>query len=140
MQNGPIRDSVTGNVKVHAAATFDLIAQANARVEWVALLPLGQSLSVEQNQTLIQLVQDDLDLRMDRLMLDREQFNERKELGSPTEILLSIKEKELLSMRELAKIEKVSSHSFDLIDNEVEALENSGEVGKAGKYSFPRKL
>ena len=47
-------------------------------------------------------MQDDLDLRMDRLMLDEEQFNERKELGSPTEILLSIKEKELLSMRELA--------------------------------------
>tara|TARA_B100002019_G_scaffold58946_1_gene50578 strand:- start:1713 stop:2750 length:1038 start_codon:yes stop_codon:yes gene_type:complete len=133
---GPIRDSVTGNVKVHAAATFDLIAQANARVEWVALLPLGQSLVVEQNQTLIQLVQDDLDLRMDRLMLDREQFNERKELGSPTEILLSVKEKELLSMRELANIEKVSSHTFDLIDNEVERLRTQVKLEKLANTHF----
>lgn len=133
---GPIRDSVTGNVKVHAAATFDLIAQANARVEWVALLPLGQALVVEQNQTLIQLVQDDLDLRMDRLMLDREQFNERKELGSPTEILLSVKEKELLSMRELANIEKVSSHTFDLIDNEVERLRTQVKLEKLANTHF----
>ena len=133
---GAIRDSVTGNVKVHAAATFDLIAQANARVKWVALLPLGQSLWVEENQTLVELVQDDLDLRMDRLILDKEQFNERTEVGSPTEILLSIKEKELHSMSELAKIEQVASHSFDIIDNEVERLRTQVKLEKLGNTHF----
>ena len=38
-KTGTIRDSVTGNVRVHAAATYELRAQSNAKVDWVALLP-----------------------------------------------------------------------------------------------------
>ena len=64
-------------------------------MDWVALLPLGQTLPVEHNQTLIRLVQDDLDRRMDRLLLDKKQFIQRKEVGSPSAILLGIKEREL---------------------------------------------
>ena len=56
VESSSIRDSVTGNVKVHASASFDLKAEASARVDWVALLPLGETLPVEQGQTLIQLV------------------------------------------------------------------------------------
>ena len=86
VESASIRDSVTGNVKVHASATFDLKSEASARVDWVALLPLGETLPVEQNQTLVQLAKDDLDRQMDRLLLDKEQHDERKKEGSPTEI------------------------------------------------------
>ena len=127
---GPIRDSVTGNVKVHAAASFDLISQANARVDWVALLPLGQTLAVEQNQTLIKFVQDDLDRQMDRLLLNKKQFEERKKLVSQAQILLDIKEKELLSTSELAKIESVPNHSLELVKNEVERLRTQVNLEK----------
>ena len=96
-KTGTIRDSVTGNVRVHATATYELRAQSNAKVDWVALLPLGGTLSVDENQTLIQLELDDLDRRMDRLTLDKTQFTERKKAGSPLGILLEIQEKELLS-------------------------------------------
>jgi hypothetical protein len=133
---GPIRDSVTGNVKVHASATYDLVAQANARVDWVALLPLGQTLPVEHNQTLIRLVQDDLDRRMDRLLLDKKQFIQRKEVGSPSAILLGIKERELSSISELAKSEKVSGYSFELVENEVQRLRNQVQLEKLGNIHF----
>ena len=133
---GPIRDSVTGNVKVHAATSFDLISQANARVDWVALLPLGQTLAVEQNQTLIKFVQDDLDRQMDRLLLNKKQFEERKKLGSQAQILLDIKEKELLSTSELAKIESVPNHSLELIKNEVERLRTQVNLEKLGNLHF----
>lgn len=133
---GPIRDSVTGNVHVHASATFELRAQANARVDWVALLPLGGTLAVEQNQTLIQLVQDDLDRQMDRLLLNEAQFNDRKEIGSLTEILLRIKEKELSSIRELAKSETIASRDLDLIENEVDRLKTQVKLEKLGNEHF----
>ena len=133
---GPIRDSVTGNVKVHAAASFDLISQANARVDWVALLPLGQTLAVEQNQTLIKFVQDDLDRQMNGLLLNKKQFEERKKLGSQAQILLDIKERELLSTSELAKIESVPNHSLELIKNEVKRLRTQVNLEKLGNIHF----
>lgn len=121
-KTGTIRDSVTGNVRVHAAATYELRAQSNAKVDWVALLPLGGTLSVDENQTLIQLELDDLDRRMDRLILDKTQFTERKKAGSPLGILLEIQEKELLSINELAKEEKVSIHNLEKKQNEVQRM------------------
>ena len=135
-EHGSIRDSVTGNVKVHASATFELKAQASSQVDWVALLPLGGTLAVEQNQTLIQLVKDDLDRQMDRLLLDKKQFLERKETGSPTELLLQIKEKELFSTSELAKIETVPPYDLELIENEVQRLKTQVELEKLGNDHF----
>lgn len=133
---GSIRDSVTGNVRVHASATYDLISQANARVDWVALLPLGQTLFVEKNQTLIKFLQDDLDRQMDRLLLDKKQFEERKEIGSQAKILLEVKEKELYSTRELAKNENVAVHSLELVENEVERLRTQVNLEKLGNLHF----
>ena len=83
VESASIRDSVTGNVKVHASATFDLKSEASTIVNWVALLPLGQTLPVEQNQTLVQLVTDDLDRQMDRLLLDKEHHDERRKKVLP---------------------------------------------------------
>ncbi len=133
---GSIRDSVSGNVKVHATATYDLISEANARVEWVALLPLGQTLPVEKNQTLVRLVQDDLDRQMDRLILDKKQFLQRKEVGTPSAILLEVKEKELSSMSELAKSDNVPAYSFELVENEVKRLRTQVRLEKLGNVHF----
>ncbi len=131
-----IRDSVTGNVKAHASATFDLKSEASAMVDWVALLPLGQTLPVEQDQTLVQLVTDDLDLQMDRLLLDKEQHDERQKEGSPTEILLKIKEKELTSIKELLKHEKVSTYELEVLQNEVDRLDTQVRLEKLSHQHF----
>jgi RND family efflux transporter MFP subunit len=136
VESASIRDSVTGNVKVHASATFDLKSEASAMVDWVALLPLGQTLPVEQNQTLVQLVTDDLDRQMDRLLLDKEQHDERKKEGSPTEILLKIKEKELTSIKELLKHEKVSTHELEVLQNEVDRLDTQVRLEKLSHQHF----
>ena len=136
VESASIRDSVTGNVKVHASATFDLKSEASARVDWVALLPLGQTLPVEQNQTLVQLVKDDLDRQMDRLLLDKEQHDERKKEGSPTEILLKIKEKELSSIKELLKHEKVSTYELEVLQNEVDRLDTQVRLEKLSHQHF----
>ncbi len=136
VESASIRDSVTGNVKVHASATFDLKSEASAMVDWVALLPLGQTLPVEQNQTLVQLITDDLDRQMDRLLLDKEQHDERKKEGSPTEILLKIKEKELTSIKELLKHEKVSTHELEVLQNEVDRLDTQVRLEKLSHQHF----
>ena len=136
VESASIRDSVTGNVKVHASATFDLKSEASAMVDWVALLPLGQTLPVEQNQTLVQLVTDDLDRQMDRLLLDKEQHDERKKEGSPTEILLKIKEKELTSIEELRKHEKVSTYELEVLQNEVDRLDTQVRLEKLSHQHF----
>ena len=136
VESASIRDSVTGNVKVHASATFDLKSEASAMVDWVALLPLGQTLPVEQNQTLVQLITDDLDRQMDRLLLDKEQHDERKKEGSPTEILLKIKEKELTSIKELLKHEKVSNHELEVLQNEVDRLDTQVRLEKLSHQHF----
>jgi len=136
VESASIRDSVTGNVKVHASATFDLKSEASAMVDWVALLPLGQTLPVEQNQTLVQLVTDDLDRQMDRLLLDKEQHDERKKEGSPTEILLKIKKKELTSIKELLKHEKVSTHELEVLQNEVDRLDTQVRLEKLSHQHF----
>ena len=136
VESASIRDSVTGNVKVHASATFDLKSEASARVDWVALLPLGETLPVEQNQTLVQLVKDDLDRQMDRLLLDKEQHDERKKEGSPTEILLKIKEKELTSIEELRKYEKVSTYELEVLQNEVDRLDTQVRLEKLSHQHF----
>ncbi len=119
---GSVRDSVTGNVKVHASASFDLTAKASGQVGWVALSPLGQSLMVKKDQTLVQLLHHDLDRKMNRLLLDKKQFEERTKNGSTTELLLEIKERELESMSKLAKTETVSPYDIELIQNEVDRL------------------
>ena len=136
VESASIRDSVTGNVKVHASATFDLKSEASAMVDWVALLPLGQTLPVEQNQTLVQLVTDDLDRQMDRLLLDKEQHDERKKEGSPTEILLKIKERELTSIKELLKHEKVSTHELEVLQNGVDRLDTQLRLEKLSYQHF----
>ena len=136
VESASIRDSVTGNVKVHASATFDLKSEASAMVDWVALLPLGQTLPVEQNQALVQLVTYDLDRQLDRLLLDKEQHDERKKEGSPTEILLKIKEKELTAIKELLKHEKVSTHELEVLQNEVDRLDTQVRLEKLSHQHF----
>jgi len=136
VERGAIRDSVTGNLKVHASATYDLRAEVNARVDWVALPPLGGTISVEENQSLIKFVQDDLDRSLQRLFLDKKQFNERTEIGSTAEKLLEIKKLELSTTAELAKNDKVSSYDLKLLTNEVDRLIREVKLEKLSRDHF----
>jgi len=121
-RDGYIRDSVTGNIRVHAGATYDLKAEASGKVEWVAVLPLGNPLNVEVNQTLILLDMDDVNRSITKLNLDRAQHRERIEAGSPTRILLNIREKELRDLEALAKTDYLSAYDIAAKTNEVERL------------------
>ena len=58
---GSIRDTVVGNVKTHAASTFELRSQADGLVTSVAMYPMRNPIQVESNQTLVQLEVEDLD-------------------------------------------------------------------------------
>jgi len=121
-KDGYIRDSVTGNIRVHAAATYDLKAEASGEVQWVAILPLGNPLNVEVNQTLIMLDMEDVNRSITRLNLDRAQHRERIQAGSLTKILLNIREKELRDLEALAKTEYLSTYDIEAKTNEVERL------------------
>lgn len=121
-KDGYIRDSVTGNIRVHAAATYDLKAEASGEVQWVAVLPLGNPLSVELNQTLILLDMNDVNRSITRLNLDRAQHRERIQAGSPTKILLQIREKELRDLQALANTNYLSAYDIEAKTNEVERL------------------
>ena len=137
---GPIRDSVTGNVKVHAAASFDLRSQANAMVEWVGLVPLGNPLRVDKNETLIRLNSEDLDLRMNRLLLDRQQFIDREMLGSQLGILLQIKEKDLNSSVKLASKENIPPYEVALKSNEFDRLSVQYNLEMLGSEHFEQNF
>ncbi len=121
-KDGYIRDSVTGNIRVHAAATYDLKAESSGEVQWVAISPLGNPLNVEMNQTLILLDMKDVNRSIARLNLDRAQHRERIEAGSPTRILLNIREKELSDLEALAKTDYLSAYDIEAKTNEVERL------------------
>jgi len=140
VKTGPIRDSFTGNVKVLAAASFDLRSQANAMVEWVGLVPLGNPLRVDKNETLIRLNSEDLDLRMNRLLLDRQQFIDRKMLGSQLGILLQIKEKDLNSSVELASKENIPPYEVALKSNEFERLSAQYKLEMLGHEHFEQNF
>ena len=58
VRKGQIRDTVTGNVKVLAEASYQLRAQSQGVVDWVRLVPLGEVVKVAKNETLIQFVLD----------------------------------------------------------------------------------
>ena len=133
---GDIRDSVTGNVKVYPSATFELKSEANAKVDWVEVLPLGETLFVEQNQTLIRLSNDDLKLRQKRLELDKNQLLERNQAGSVTELLLDIKNVDLLASKELVAKEKISVFEFDSKQNEVSRINTQFEHEKLAETHF----
>ena len=133
---GEIRDSVTGNVNVYTSATFELKSEANAKVEWVEFLPLGETLNVERNQTLFRLSKDDLEIRKDRLKLDRKQFFERKKAGSVTELLLKIKNNELSVSKELVSKEKISVYEFDSKQNEVSRIRTQFEHERLADTHF----
>ena len=73
---------------------------------------------------------------MERLLLDKEQYEERKKEGSPTEILLKIKEKELASVHELLKHEKVSTYELEVLQNEVDQLDTKVRLEELSHQHF----
>ena len=74
VQLGPIRDTVIGNVKAHAASTFELRSQSNGLVTSVAMYPMKNPIQVESNQTLVQLEVEDLNREIFTIDLQKKQF------------------------------------------------------------------
>ena len=122
VRKGQIRDTVTGNVKVLAEASYQLRAQSQGVVDWARLVPLGEVVKVAKNETLIQFVLDDLN-RSIRLAEDA-QFHHRKrvEVGSHLETELKIHEKELESFEILGEKKQVSPLDLEKKRNVVEKL------------------
>jgi len=135
---GPIRDTVIGNVKAHAASTFELRSQANGLVTSVAMYPMRNPIQVESNQTLVQLEVEDLNREMFALDLQKKQFEERREIGSLNAMALEVLQKELESMEELELGNAQSIASFDLAikRNEVMRLQAQIEMEELNAKHF----
>ena len=127
---GSIRDTVVGNVKTHAASTFELRSQADGLVTSVAMYPMRNPIQVESNQTLVQLEVEDLDRAIFALDVQKKQFEERREIGSLNAMALEVLQKELESMEELESANAQSIASFDLAikRNEVKRLKAQVEM------------
>ena len=50
VQNGNIRDSVSGNVRVLAERSFQLRSETQSKLEYAALIPFGKPVSVDETK------------------------------------------------------------------------------------------
>ena len=119
---GKIRDSVTGNVRVYAAKTYNLYSQAQAMVDEVALLPMGKPIKVDANQILVQLSKDDLLRSLSRLDVEKKQLSQKQSIGSVIAMELEFREKELKVMEELVNLRKDPAFELEKKLNEVNRL------------------
>jgi RND family efflux transporter MFP subunit len=128
VQLGPIRDTVIGNVKAHAASTFKLRSQANGLVTSVAMYPMKNPIQVESNQTLVQLEVEDLNREIFTIDLQKKQFEERREIGSLNAMALEVLQEELESMEELELSNAQSIASFDLAVKRNEVMRLQAQI------------
>jgi RND family efflux transporter MFP subunit len=119
---GEITDSVTGNVRVLAEFSHELRARTQGTVTRVALLPFGKLVSVERNETLVQLDHNDLKRQHNQTLLSQKNYNERRNATQPTAIQLELEEKQLKDLVILARERKISSLDLDKKQNLVQRL------------------
>ena len=98
-----LNDSVFGNAKVIASNYFDIRALSPGRVTWALVSPNQKPVLVDQNQTLFRMDSAELDAAIEKLELDREHFEKRKNIGSVLALKIEAETKELDLIKELAK-------------------------------------
>ena len=128
METGKIRDSVSGNVKVLAEKTYNLKSRVQGIVSYVAMQPLGKSVPVDENQTILKFEITDLNRSLNQALMAKSHFLERIEKGSALALQLEIENEDLQSLIPLK--DKISLIELNRKKNLVESLSTQLEHEK----------
>lgn len=137
---GGIRDSVTGNVRVHATSSYELRSQSQAFVSQVASLPMTKPIKVDANQTLLQLATDDLDRQLEGLLLEEKQFAQRLEVGSVLALQLKVEEKDLNALEKQFDLGHGALFELERKRNQVERLRAQVELENLDSEHFMQNM
>ena len=126
--NRKIRDSISGNVKVLAEKTYNLKSSVQGIVSYVAMQPLGKSVPVDKNQTILKFEITDLNRSLNQALMAKSHFLERIEKGSALALQLEIENEDLQSLIPLK--DKISLIELNRKKNLVESLSTQLEHEK----------
>jgi RND family efflux transporter MFP subunit len=130
LEIGTIRDTVSGNVQVLAEKTFLLKSSVQGVVSQIAMQPMGKSILVDFNQTILQFDITDLNRSLKQALMAKSHFMQRIEKGSAIALQLEIEEEDLESLISLSKADKISHSELDRKRNLVERLRTQLEHEK----------
>lgn len=130
LEIGTIRDTVSGNVQVLAKKTYLLKSSVQGLVSHVAMQPMGKSIFVDVNQTILQFDVTDLNRSLKQALMAKSHFMQRIEKGSAIALQLEIEEEDLESLISLSKADKISHSELDRKRNLVERLRTQLEHEK----------
>ena len=142
VEKGNIRDSVSGNVKVLPALSFQLISNAQSKIEFAALIPMGKPIQVEANETIFSMNTEDLDRHLKRTLLSQQSHEKRLATGSSIELQLELEEKNLQAYMKLSQenSKDVSKFELETKTNLVERLRRQFEFEKISNQETSEKL
>jgi len=130
LEIGTIRDTVSGNVKVLAEKTYNLKSSVQGLVSHVAMQPMGKSVFVDYNQTILQFDFTDLNRSLNQALKTKSYFVQRIETGSSIALQLEIEEDDLESLTSLLRADKISQFELDRKRNLVKRLKTQLEHEK----------
>ena len=119
---GTIRDSISGNVHVVAEKKYIIKSRVQGIVSQVAMQPYEKSISIESNQTILQLDVTDLNLSLSQALESEYYFLERIKAGSSAALQLEIEEKDFISLKLLYAEGDISKDEIDRKENLVNRL------------------
>ena len=119
---GTIRDSISGNVHVVAEKKYIIKSRVQGIVSQVAMQPYEKSISIESNQTILQLDVTDLNLSLSQALESEYYFLERIKAGSSAALQLEIEEKDFISLKLLYSEGDISKDEIDRKENLVNRL------------------
>ena len=142
VEKGNIRDSVSGNVKVLPALSFQLISNAQSKIEFAALIPMGKPIQVEANETIFSMNTEDLDRHLKRTLLSQQSHEKRLATGSSIELQLELEEKNLQAYMKLSQenSKDVSKFELETKTNLVERLRRQFEFEKISNQETSEAL
>ena len=142
VEKGNIRDSVSGNVKVLPALSFQLISNAQSKIEFAALIPMGKPIQVEANETIFSMNTEDLDRHLKRTLLSQQSHEKRLATGSSIELQLELEEKNLQAYMKLSQenSKDVSKFELETKTNLVERLRRQFEFEKISNQETSETL
>jgi multidrug efflux pump subunit AcrA (membrane-fusion protein) len=142
VEKGNIRDSVSGNVKVLPALSFQLISNAQSKIEFAALIPMGKPIQVEANETIFSMNTEDLDRHLKRTLLSQQSHEKRLATGSSVELQLELEEKNLQAYMKLSQenSKDVSKFELETKTNLVERLRRQFEFEKISNQETSETL
>ena len=119
---GTIRDSISGNVHVIAEKKYIIKSSVQGIVSEVAMQPYEKSISIESNQTILQLDVADLNLSLSRALESEYYFLEKIKAGNSAALQLEIEEQDFISLKLLYEEGDISKAEIDRKANLVERL------------------